>query len=190
MSDRRRNITTGSAGICSSEQRQRRAFAFVLNKWDRCIHAGASGLRPDEDLLQDLQAEGFQNPLLFRTVAQSWLDLPTEQAPANLPEGEQFRELRDWLEMGLTRLEIEAVKARGVGQLLSQLEGAIEEAQPGDLTAEAERTRSAWERVLHEEAAACGDVLVSTLEPYSTEIEHHFRVEGQQKFPRHRWPPI
>src|SRR5947209_4770085 len=49
-------------------QRQRRAFAFVLNKWDRCVNTGA-GVRPDQDLLQDLQAEGFQNPLLFRTCA-------------------------------------------------------------------------------------------------------------------------
>src|SRR5438094_1638061 len=26
------------------EHRQRRAFAFVLNKWDRCVHAGAGGV--------------------------------------------------------------------------------------------------------------------------------------------------
>src|SRR5262245_6963646 len=31
-------------------QRKRRAFAFVVNKWDRCTHPGAAGLRPDEDL--------------------------------------------------------------------------------------------------------------------------------------------
>ena len=49
------------------EQRQRRAFAFVLNKWDRCLHPGATGTRPDEDLLIDLQAQGFQNPMIFRT---------------------------------------------------------------------------------------------------------------------------
>ena len=42
------------------EQRQRRAFAFVLNKWDRCVHPGAVGLRPDEDLLRDLKDEGFE----------------------------------------------------------------------------------------------------------------------------------
>src|SRR4051794_12807253 len=36
------------------EQRQRRAFAFVLNKWDRCVHGAGTGLRPDEDLLRDL----------------------------------------------------------------------------------------------------------------------------------------
>src|SRR6516165_10194481 len=41
------------------EQRRRRAFAFVLNKWDRCLQDGAEGVRPDEDLLNDLRAEGF-----------------------------------------------------------------------------------------------------------------------------------
>jgi len=53
------------------EQRKRRAFAFVLNKWDRCVQAGAAGLRPDEDLLADLKREGFANPKLFRTAAQA-----------------------------------------------------------------------------------------------------------------------
>src|SRR5215467_1880200 len=60
------------------QQRQRRAFAFVLNKWDRCLHAFASGLRPDEDLLSDLRAEGFENPMLFRTCAQTWVDRAAE----------------------------------------------------------------------------------------------------------------
>ena len=36
--------------------------------------------------------------------------------------------------MGLTRLEIEAIKARGVGQLLAQLEQALQSASPPDLT--------------------------------------------------------
>ena len=51
------------------QQRKRRAFAFVMNKWDRCVHGAGSGLRPDEDLLRDLKSEGFENPLLFRTCA-------------------------------------------------------------------------------------------------------------------------
>src|SRR5438270_4094161 len=105
------------------EQRRRRAFAFVLNKWDRCLQTGETGLRPDEDLLRDLKAEGFANPVLFRTTAQLWLDAAKDAPAANgvvpkppgLPEGEQFGLLRHWLELGLTRLEIEAVKARGVG---------------------------------------------------------------------------
>ena len=40
----------------------------------------------------------------------------------------------------------------------------------------------AWERILRDEADVYGDVLLSTLDPYQTEIEHHFNVEGQQKF--------
>jgi energy-coupling factor transporter ATP-binding protein EcfA2 len=170
------------------EQRHRRAFAFVLNKWDRCV-TGEGGIRPDEDLLNDLKAEGFQNPLLFRTTAQLWLDaaknhngngLPPK--PADLPEGEQFGLLRNWLELGLTRLEIEAVKARGVGQLLTQLQRSGESLRPPDLGAESERVKSAWEKTLAEEAEVQSDVLVGTLEPYQTEVEHHFSVEDQTRY--------
>src|SRR5436309_807534 len=71
-------------------QRRRRAFAFVLNKWDRCLHDGASGLRPDEDLLRDLASEGFQNPLLFRTAAQYWIDRADRNGQSPVPpDGEQ-----------------------------------------------------------------------------------------------------
>lgn len=162
------------------EQRQRRAFAFVLNKWDRCL-TGESGLRPDVDLLADLKSEGFPNPLLFRTNAQAWLDSPG-RVPANLPEGEQFELLKNWLELGITRLEIEAVKARGVGQLLSQLARVAETTRPPDLSAEAERVKAAWSGVLVEEAGVQTEVMVGTLEPYRTEIEHHFSVVGLQRF--------
>ena len=170
------------------EQRQRRAFAFVLNKWDRCL-TGESGLRPDEDLLRDLKAEGFANPLLFRTNAQAWLDAakaagPTDGSPkpADLPEGEQFALLRNWLELGLTRLEIEAVKARGVGQLLAHIERAADSVRPPDLANEADKVRDAWQRVLADEAATQAGALVNTLEPYQREVEHHFSVEDQQRF--------
>jgi energy-coupling factor transporter ATP-binding protein EcfA2 len=165
------------------EQRQRRAFAFVLNKWDRCTDAGA-GLRPDEDLLRDLKAEGFDSPRLFRTTAQLWVDAAKagQAVPPDLPAGEQFRDLVQWMEAGLTRLEIEAVKARGVGQLISQTEAIIEGIKPPDLSVQASKVRTAWEGVLAAEADAQADVLVSTLEPYQQEVEHHFTVRGQQNF--------
>jgi energy-coupling factor transporter ATP-binding protein EcfA2 len=165
------------------EQRRRRAFAFVLNKWDRCVDAGA-GIRPDEDLLKDLAAEGFENPRLFRTTAQPWVDAAKEgrEVPTDLPPGEQFAELRNWLEQGLTRLEIEAVKARGVGQLLAHLQHCLEGVRPPDLSAEASKVRDGWGRVLADEAFAQADALVGTLEPYQHEIEHHFSVHGQQRF--------
>jgi hypothetical protein len=165
------------------EHRRRRAFAFVLNKWDRCLHQATSGLRPDEDLVRDLQAEGFQSPLLFRTCAQCWVDRASGNGvAAEPPEGEQFPDLVQWLEMGLTRLEIEAIKARGVSQLLQHMEEALTAATPPDLTGTADRTRAAWDRPLSEEAAATSDVLLATLEPYQREIEHHFALEEQRRF--------
>jgi energy-coupling factor transporter ATP-binding protein EcfA2 len=181
-----------------AQQRQRRAFAFVLNKWDRCLH-GNGGVRPDLDLLRDLETEGFHEPLLFRTSAQYWVDRLdgtgregenglTDGARASAlgvvgpPEGEQFPDLIRWLETGLTRLEIEAIKARGVSQLLCQLQQALELASPPQLTDAAARTRATWEGILGEEAAATVEVLLNTLEPYQREIEHHFALEGQRRF--------
>lgn len=166
------------------DHRQRRAFAFVLNKWDRCVQVGPSGVRPDEDLLKDLKAEGFENPKLFRTTAQLWVDAAREgrAKPNDLPPGEEFAELRDWIELGLTRLEIEAVKARGVGQLLDHLGKSVEAIRPPDLTAEAEKVRQSWTGSLGEEARTAADVLVAALDPRSGEIEGHFNVRGQQRF--------
>jgi hypothetical protein len=183
------------------KQRRRRAFAFVLNKWDRCLHGLGAGVQPDEDLLRDLQAEGFASPLLFRTCAQLWVDQaavgggwwgdPAGLAAGNgeadrprpqTPQGEQFLELVRWLEQGLTRLEVEAIKARGVSQLLDHLEQAVAAAAPPDLGEVAGRTQAAWTRPLADEAAAASEALIDTLEPYQREIEHHFALEGQRRF--------
>jgi hypothetical protein len=191
------------------QQRRRRAFAFILNKWDRCLHPLASGLRPDEDLLRDLKKEGFEAPLLFRTNAQFWVDRaieenipvaavavgpeqpadprePPRSAPTparpDPPEGEQFLDLVEWLEMGLTRLEIEAIKARGVSQLLRHIDQALQRAQPPDLTEAAAGVRQGWEKPLSDDAAATTDVLINTIDPFHRDIEHHFALEGQRRF--------
>lgn len=172
------------------QQRSRRAFAFVLNKWDRCLHGSGTGMRPDEDLIRDLKSEGFEHPLLFRTCAQPWVDLQKrlngdtlgDQRPEGLPEGEQFQQLINWLELGLTRLEVEAIKARGVNQLLDAVTSALDNAAPPDLTEVAKRTQSAWEKSLEDEARQIADILVHALEPYQKEIEHHFALESQRQF--------
>jgi hypothetical protein len=164
--------------------RQRRAFAFVLNKWDRCQHPGAAGVRPDEDLTRDLKAEGFEHPLLFRTCAQHWVDHPWQGNGELAPpvDGEQFLELVRWLELGLTRLEIEAIKARGVSQLLHQLQAALEAVRPPELTQAIERTAASWSRLVGAEAAETASVLLNTLDPYQKEIEHHFARQRQRHF--------
>ncbi len=164
------------------EQRRRRAFAFVLNKWDRCQHGGADGLRPDQDLLRDLESEGFKSPLLFRTCAQHWVDKASGNGTPESPEDEQFLDLVHWLEMGLTRLEIEAIKARGVSQTLQHLQQTLAAACPPDLADTASHTLAAWEKQFEGEAEAEAEILLNTLEPYQREIEHHFTVEGQRRF--------
>lgn len=171
------------------QQRRRRAFAFVLNKWDRCQHDGAPGMRPDEDLIRDLESEGFRNPLLFRTCAQQWLEVAGLRhegngapRPDTLPAGEQFAELATWLNTGLTRLEIEAIKARGISQLLEHLGRTLDAACPPDLAAIAEQTRAGWDKLLKDEARETAQILLNTLEPYQREIEHHFTYESQRRF--------
>ena len=167
------------------EHRQRRAFAFILNKWDRCQHPGASGRKPDDDLLDDLHGQGFENPLIFRTCAQYWVDHPWQNVAAPAPppvDGEQFLELLRWLEAGLNRLEIEAIKARGVSQLLQQLQQALESQRPLDICAAVDRVTPVWNKLMAEEARAATDTLLATLEPYQKEIEHHFAIERQKQF--------
>ncbi|NBO93712.1 MAG: hypothetical protein EBV06_15590 [Planctomycetia bacterium] len=164
------------------QQRKRRAFAFVLNKWDRSQHVGAAGLRPDQDLLRDLEAQGFKSPLLFRTCAQVHVDRAAGRPAATLPDGEQFGDLVNWLEAGLSRLEVEAIKARGVSSMLEHLRQALDRAAPPNLSEVAGRVRTAWTRPLCEEATAIAEVLVNTLEPYQREIEHHFALEGRRRF--------
>ena len=135
--------------------------------------------------MRDLKDEGFASPLLFRTCAQHWVDHPlAEGNGAIVPpmDGEQFAELVRWLEMGLTRLEIEAIKARGVSQLLAQLRTAMEDVAPPDLSEAAERIRPAWSRQLGDEAETAAGILLNTLDPYQKEIEHHFSGERQKHF--------
>jgi hypothetical protein len=88
----------------------------------------------------------------------------------------------EWLEIGLTRLEIEAIKARGVSQTLQHLQQTLTVASPPDLADAARQTLGAWERQFDEESTASAEILLNTLEPYQREIEHHFTVEGQRRF--------
>jgi hypothetical protein len=117
-------------------------------------------------------------------AADAILDNPQSaiRNPQSPPEGEQFQDLVKWLELGLNRLEIEAIKARGVSQLLAQLQEALELAAPPDLSEAAAKTREAWSRALADEASGNTAVLLSTLEPYQKEIEHHFAMQRQQQF--------
>jgi hypothetical protein len=86
------------------------------------------------------------------------------------------------LNTGLTRLEIEAIKARGISQLFADLATNLEAAAPPDLGEVAVKTRSSWSRLVDEEARATAEILINTLDPFQREIEHHFALETQRRF--------
>jgi len=124
-------------------QRRRRAFAFVLNKWDRCVHGqSATGRRPDEDLERDLRAHGFDEPLIFRTCAAAWAD--ARVSSTSLPPGEEFHRLEEWLHHLLTDREIAAIKAQGVILLLRRLSELLTSVQPPAVEHLLDRIRRAW----------------------------------------------
>ncbi|MCS7022548.1 MAG: GTPase domain-containing protein [Gemmataceae bacterium] len=167
------------------QQRQRRAFAFVLNKWDRCLTDEQQGRRPDQDWLRDLQAEGFEHPRLFRTAAALWVRAQQARSgvpPADLPPQEQFLELRRWLEWGLTRREIEAIKARGIEQLLETLVRLLQELTPADLQPLFPRLQTEWQRLLDDAAAQAASALVRCLQTCQADIEHYLHSREQQRF--------
>lgn len=153
------------------KQKERRAFAFVLNKWDRCVVQHATGVRPDDDLLRDLKAEGFIDPLLFRICAHSWLTNPPK---GPLPEGEQFLALRTWLEQGLTKREMEAIRTQGVGQLLQQLQILLKTVQPPDVKEAARKTDAFWKNTISSELITQKDVILANIAPHQKTLERRF----------------
>lgn len=153
------------------KQKERRAFAFILNKWDRCLAQHSTGVRPDDDLLRDLKAAGFIDPLLFRICAQQWL---TREKPTALPEGEQFPALRNWLEQGLTKREMEAIRTKGVGQLLTQLQALLTQVQPPDVQAAARQTETAWQGAISTELSTQMDILLASVAPHQKTLERRF----------------
>ncbi len=155
------------------KQRERRAFAFVLNKWDRCIATSATGVRPDQDLLRDLRGAGFTDPLLFRTCAQAWISA-NGKPPRDLPPDEQVPALTRWLEQGLTQREMEAIRTQGIVQLLDQLHKILTDVQPPDVQAAAQQTAGAWQRTLKEEVRIQADVLVCSVALHQKSVERRF----------------
>lgn len=155
------------------KHKERRAFAFVLNKWDRCLTAHATGVRPDEDLLRDLKAEGFTDPLLFRTCAYAWIS-NDQVARSSIPEGEQFPALQSWLQQGLTRREIEAIRTKGIGQLLQQMQTLLQAVQPPDVQSAAKKTEAAWAGTVQSEINTQIELLLTSVAPHQKTLERRF----------------
>src|SRR5919198_5863863 len=97
-----------------AQQRQQRALAFVLHKWDRegIGLQYAQRAMVEGDFRRLLGEGGFASPVLFKVSALS--GAPPQQsgnAPAGRAEN-QLPELQAWLETGLDRSTSGAIQAR------------------------------------------------------------------------------
>lgn len=104
------------------EQRQQRAMAFVLNKWDR----EALGLHRDRrgeleaDFRAVLTAEGFLDALIFKVSALRHASDIENDLPA----------LRDSLEMGINQSTATMIRRRRLRAAWGRLAAAIEQVEP------------------------------------------------------------
>jgi hypothetical protein len=109
------------------QQRQQRALAFVLNKWDR----EALGLQRDrrEEVAADfrlvLAGEGFPEALVFKVSA---LNSGADEVQNELPA------LRAWLETGINRSAATIIRQRRLRAAWGRLAAAIEHAAPRPLS--------------------------------------------------------
>lgn len=117
-------------------ERGRRAFAFVMNKWDsdgmpRAGDGQDGG--PAEDFRRMIeQRAGYSQAHLFFTSARSHLPAtPGEDPPPTPAPGENFAELKQWLEQGLSTSHIEQIQRRRRRSLWGALAAAVAGALPG-----------------------------------------------------------
>lgn len=114
------------------EQRQQRAMAFLLNKWDR----QALGLHHDrrweveQDFREVLAAEGFCDALIFKVSA---LQAPREGGDLKGIENE-LPALRTWLETGINQSTAAIIQQRRRRAAWGRLAAAIEPAVPRPLS--------------------------------------------------------
>lgn len=114
------------------EQRQQRALAFVLNKWDR----QALGLQHDrraevaDDFRDVLAGEGFPDALVFKVSALT-TPLP-ERGPDDIEN--ELPALRAWLETGITQSTAGVIRRRRLRAAWGRLAAAVEQAAPRPLS--------------------------------------------------------
>lgn len=172
------------------EQKGNRAFAFILNKWDRCLNSRheSTGQSPDADLRQSLISAGFEAPVIFRTCSSQWYqrriavaDGASHESDPGLIE-DDFRQLEAWLEDGLTERAIRDIKSRGVSGKLDEVCQWLDKEVAPDWTLKVRPLRREWEQALREAVADHARLLVEAADPHSAAFERHFSQLGRGDF--------
>jgi energy-coupling factor transporter ATP-binding protein EcfA2 len=164
------------------EQSSTRGFAFVLNKWDRCLaaHDESTGAPPDEDFLLSLRQAGFVEPLLFRVCGRQWeaRRVDGKQDFELIPD--DFERLAAWLEAELDERTIRDIKARGVVGQLDRIDELLARTTPPDWRRKVEVLRGRWEQSLRESLSERAKLLVEAADRQSAELERHFGRIGRR----------
>lgn len=171
-------------------ERGRRAFAFVMNKWDA---EGKPRVQPDElgpeaDFLRLVKERaGYENARIFLTSARYWTTpvAEREQLPQLAP-GENFQELKQWLERGLSTSKIEQIQRRRRRSLWGALSGAVAGAMPPEIDVAAARQIAVPEidAMAAEGAAMWRPVIAKRAEALSRRREEEGRPHSPGPFGR------
>ena len=162
------------------EQADQRGFAFVLNKWDRCVGSSreATGASPLEDFRRSLADAGFRRPLLFRTVARQWVHIP----PAADRVEDDFPALQEFLQAGLDLRAIADVKSRGIAAKLDDLLEQLGALAPPDFRGRATVLRRHWHEALEEGLSEQTTPLLQACDRHAREFEKLFGALGRSGF--------
>ena len=163
------------------ENRRSKGFAFVLNKWDRCLGNGqqTTGRSPDADLKKSLAEAGFDAPIVFRTVAGQWARQRLSGEADALGIADDFLSLENWLEKGLTDRAIRDIKMRGLEGKLGQIIELLERVIPPDWSGRAGELKRDWADALREGVTEHARLLVGSTDKHAAALELHFSRLGR-----------
>lgn len=160
-----------------------RAFAFILNKWDRCLASldESTGRPPYEDLRQSLEGAGFAAPMLFRLCGKQW-EAKQAGKGAGIPLIEDdFEALQTWLTEELDARTIQDIKARGIASELDKATQMVQKMIPPDWSKKTEMLAGPWGEAIRAGVLDHAELLIDAADKQSNELERHFGRLGRLK---------
>lgn len=159
-----------------------RGFAFVLNKWDRCL-AGRdekTGRAPDEDLRRSLHEAGFHSPILFRICGKQWEIKRVDGVSELELIPDDFMQLVGWLESGLDERTIRDIKARGIANELEKIIAIVNRIMPPDWESKKDHLGATWREALRAGVTDQATLLIDSTDRQSNDLERHFGRLGRE----------
>lgn len=166
------------------DQRGSRGFAFVLNKWDRCVSFNneSAATAPDQDFRESLREAGFPSPMVFRTCAAHWVRQRTGAAAEQDPIPDDFLKLEQWIEAGLDERAIREIKSRGIAGKIDQVITQLDHVTPPDWGPKSRTLEHEWQRALREALSDYSDLLIEAADKHASAFERHFGRLGRSNF--------